>query len=75
MIFENESCSKAQMAVASVPPDGGPALNLIPVKEFSMEASGPRMDLTVLLEMYAEMSEGIESNPHEGTMMEPVLVA
>ena len=63
------------MAVASVPLDGRPALNLIPVTEFSMEASGPRIDLTVLLEMYAEMSEGMESNPHEGMMMEPVLVA
>ena len=75
MISENESCSKAQMAVASVPPDGRPALNLIPVTELSIEASRPRMDLTVLFEMYAEMSDGMESNPHEGTMMEPVLVA
>ena len=75
IISESDNVSKAQIAVASVPPDGGPAFILIPVRELSIEASGPRKDLIVWFDVYAEMSEGMESKPHDGTMMAPVLVA
>jgi hypothetical protein len=40
-----------------------------------MEASGPRISLAVLFDTYAEMSEGMDSNPHDGITIEPVLVA
>jgi hypothetical protein len=63
------------MAVANVPPDGVLPLILTPVRECSMEASGPRISLAVLFDTYAEMSEGMDSNPHDGITIEPVLVA
>lgn len=59
--------------VLAVPPDK-PLLNLNAVVDVPA-LRGVCKDLRVLFERYAERSEGTESNPHEGTIMEPVLVA
>jgi hypothetical protein len=72
---DRETSSKVRIAVARVPPDMPPPLILMAVTELSTDASGPRADFTVAFERNAEISEGIESKPHEGMMIAPVLVA
>jgi hypothetical protein len=66
------------MAEAIVPPETPPrkrnALVDVPRFRYSLFDNGPR-DLRVLLARYADMSEGIESKPQEGTIIEPVFVA
>jgi hypothetical protein len=74
MIFFKGTSSTEAMAVASVPPDI-PPFSFIPVMDCPTETEGPTNVLIVLLERKADMSEGIESKPHEGTMIAPVFVA
>ena len=57
--------------VANVPPLI-PPFHLKAVVEVSIMASGPTIDLRVLLERKTERSEGMESSPQDGTIVEPV---
>lgn len=72
------TASSAAIIDATVPPDMPTtvviALVESPKVKYSPFDEGPK-DFKVLLAKYAEMSEGTESNPQAGTMIEPVLVA
>lgn len=57
----------------TVPPDI-PPINLCAVTD-APTFRGEGIDLRVLFERYALTSEGIESNPHEGMMIAPDLLA
>lgn len=56
-----------------VPPDIPPLTECIVIDVPTLRGVG--RDLSVLFARCAEISEGTESYPHEGTMMEPVLLA
>lgn len=62
------------MIVAHVPPDKDPLI-LKAVIDSATSVSGPEKVLRVLLARKTMRSEGIESKPHAGTMMEWVLEA
>jgi len=57
-----------------IPPWNRNALVDVPGFRYSPDDDGP-MDLRVLLARYADMSEGMESKPQAGTIIEPVFVA
>lgn len=70
--------SKAVIMEATVPPDIPPLiaceLRELPAPKYSPVEEGPR-DFRVLLARCAEMSEGTESNPQAGTIIDLVFVA
>ncbi len=60
--------------LANVPPDT-PACKVAIVRDSPRVVSEPKAALSVLALMWTLMSDGMESNPQEGTMIEPVLRA
>jgi hypothetical protein len=67
------TASSIVIAELIVPPDTPPFSRCEVIDDPT--SSGVGRDLRVLFERYAQTSEGIESYPQEGTIMEPVLVA
>jgi hypothetical protein len=67
------------IAVAIEPPEiplrKRNALVEVPGFRYSSPVDDGPMDLSVLLARYADMSEGTESKPQDGTIIEPVFVA
>lgn len=62
------------MIVPSVPPDIPPLIFHAEV-DVSIAVVGPTMSLRVLLARWTTTSEGIESRPDAGIIIDPVLVA
>lgn len=65
---------RMEMTVLSEPADTEVDI-LHELVERSISVSGPARDFKVLFARYTTMSEGSESMPHAGTMMERFVVA